>query len=60
MRQLSRWYDVDVEYNGNVNMRFTGQITRNINVKKVFEKLQLTGEVNFRIINNTIIVSKSN
>jgi transmembrane sensor len=59
MRQLSRWYDVDVEYNGNVNMRFTGQITRNINVKKVFEKLQLTGEVNFKIANNTIIVSKS-
>ena len=59
MRQISRWYDVDIKYNGNVNMRFTGQITRNINVKKVFEKLQLTGEVNFKIVNNTILVSKS-
>ena len=58
LRQISRWYDVDIEYKGNVNLHFTGQLTRNENVSKVFEKLELTGEVNFKIDNNKIIVSK--
>lgn len=57
LRQISRWYDVDIEYKGNVDLHFTGQLTRNDNVSKVFEKLKLTGEVNFRIENKKIIVS---
>ena len=58
LRQISRWYDVDIEYKGNVNLHFTGQLTRNDNVSKVFEKLKLTGEVNFRIDNKKIIISQ--
>lgn len=58
MRQLSRWYDVDIQYQGDVDMRFTGQITRNNNVSKVFEKLELTGELRFRVEGNKIIVSR--
>lgn len=57
LRQISRWYDVDVEYRGNVNLHFTGQLTRNDYVSKVFEKLALTGEVNFKIEGKKIIVS---
>jgi ferric-dicitrate binding protein FerR (iron transport regulator) len=57
LRQISRWYDVDVVYNGNVNLHFTGQLTRNDNVSKVFEKLALTGEVHFKIDGKRIIVS---
>lgn len=58
LRQISRWYDVDVEYKGNVDLHFTGQLTRNENVSSVFEKLQLTGEVRFRIEGRKIIVSR--
>ncbi len=58
LRQISRWYDVDIEYKSNVNLHFTGQLTRNDSVSKVFEKLKLTGEVNFRIDNKKIIVSQ--
>lgn len=58
MRQISRWYDIDIKYNGNVDMHFTGQITRNDNVSKVFEKLELTGELRFRVENDQIIVSR--
>lgn len=47
MRQISRWYNVDVEYKGNVNLHFTGQLTRNEDVKEVFEKIALTDEVHF-------------
>lgn len=57
LRQIARWYDVEVVYNGNVNLHFTGQLTRNDNVSKVFEKLALTGEVHFRIDGKRIIVS---
>lgn len=57
LRQIARWYDVDVEYRGNVNLHFTGQLTRNDNVSKVFEKLALTGEVQFKLEGKKIIVS---
>jgi transmembrane sensor len=57
LRQIARWYDVDVEYKGNVDLHFTGQLTRNENVSKVFEKLALTNEVHFKIEGKRIIVS---
>ena len=58
LRQISRWYNVDIVYKGNVNLHFTGQLTRNENVSKVFEKLEMTGEVHFRIDDKKIIVSR--
>lgn len=57
LRQISRWYDVDVVYKGNVNLHFTGQLTRNANVSMIFEKLKLTGEVQFQIEGNKIVVT---
>ncbi|HRG24219.1 MAG TPA: FecR domain-containing protein [Chitinophagaceae bacterium] len=57
LRQISRWYDVDVVYKGNVNLHFSGQLKRDEYVSKVFEKLALTGEVHFKIEGKKIIVS---
>lgn len=57
MRQISRWYDVEVEYRGNINLHFTGQLTRNADVAEVFEKIALTDEVHFKIDGKKIIVS---
>lgn len=41
MRQVERWYDVDVEYKGNITMRkFSGEIPRDVNLSfllKLFE-----------------------
>jgi hypothetical protein len=48
---------VDIEYKGNANMLFTGQLMRNENVSKVLSKLALTGEVHFKIEGKKIIVS---
>lgn len=58
MRQVSRWYDVDIQYQGSVGMQFTGQITRNNNVSKIFEMLELTGEVRFKVQDKKVIVSR--
>lgn len=57
LRQISRWYNVDIEYRGNINLDFTGQLPRSATVSKVFEKLEMTGEVHFRIEGRKIIVS---
>ena len=58
LRQISRWYDVEVEYRGPVDLHFSGQLTRNEEVTKVFEKLQLTGEVHFNIEGRKVIVTR--
>jgi ferric-dicitrate binding protein FerR (iron transport regulator) len=57
LRQISRWYDVDVVYEGNVNLHFTGQLRKNLDVSKVFETLSLTNEVHFTIKDKKIIVT---
>jgi len=56
MRQLSRWYDVDVEYQGNVTARhYIGSINRNVPVSQVFQILKTSG-INFTIYGRKIIV----
>ncbi|WP_316814246.1 FecR family protein [Pedobacter heparinus] len=40
MRQISRWYDVDVEYKGSLpETVFSGKMYRNVNMSKVLEVL---------------------
>ncbi len=49
MRQLSRWYDVRVEYEGNMPKTvFSGKLHRNVNASQVLEILKYFN-VNFRI-----------
>ena len=58
MRQLERWYDVEVVFDTNVNLHFSGEIIRAANVTDVLKKLALTNEINFKIEGRKIIVSK--
>jgi len=59
MRMVSRWYDVNVEYNGNVpDDIFGGSTSRFSDVSQVLNVLQLTGKVHFKIEGRKIIVSK--
>ncbi|MGN6531533.1 MAG: FecR family protein [Ginsengibacter sp.] len=59
MRQLSRWYDVEVEYNGFIpNRRFTGKISRNLSLSQVIGMLQYTG-VSMEIVNKKITISEN-
>lgn len=49
MRQLSRWYNVEVEYEGNVPSRaFSGEIYRNGSISHVFDLLDYY-KVNYRV-----------
>lgn len=56
MRQLARWYDVDVKYEGKTDHHFRGKISRSSNVSEVFKMLELTGEVHFSTEGKKIIV----
>lgn len=58
MRQLSRWYDVEVIYEGPIReYEFVGQIERGTNLSKVLRILELGG-VRFRIQGKKIIVTE--
>jgi len=56
MRQVARWYDVELEFKSGFNKRFYGTISRNEPVSKVFSLLELTGDVHFRTEGRKIIV----
>jgi transmembrane sensor len=56
LRQIARWYDVDVVYQDSVDLQFTGQLPRNEYASAVFEKLALTGEVKFKIEGKKVFV----
>jgi ferric-dicitrate binding protein FerR (iron transport regulator) len=57
MARLSRWYDVDIRIEGRIPDLFTGSIPRNLPFSKVFEVLQKTGSIHYRMKNSDIIVS---
>ena len=44
MRQLARWYDVEVVYvNGVPRDRFQGEMYRNVNASKILKVLEASG-----------------
>jgi ferric-dicitrate binding protein FerR (iron transport regulator) len=57
MRRLSRWYNVEVVIKGDIPQHFAGYIPRNMNVSKVFQALQATTHLTYRIQKDKIIVS---
>ncbi|RAJ24568.1 FecR family protein [Pedobacter cryoconitis] len=58
MRAVSRWYDVEVSYEGNLPGRqFSGEIHRNINLSEVLDILSFF-KVHFRIDGKKITVTK--
>lgn len=57
MRQIARWYDVEIVYQGPIPQnKFFGIIPRQQNVSAILEVLELTQQVHFRIEGRRIIV----
>lgn len=57
MRLISRWYNVEVTYKGEVPSHFRGIIPSTVPVSEVLSMMEMTGEVTFEISGRTIIVS---
>ncbi|MEO8713176.1 MAG: FecR domain-containing protein, partial [Parafilimonas sp.] len=56
MRQVSRWYDVDVVYEGNIVQRnFTGEISRSANLSELLKILQASN-IQFEMKEKKLIV----
>ncbi|WP_158797416.1 FecR family protein [Pedobacter sp. L105] len=60
LRKISRWYDVDIEYqDGDLNNKlFSGTLSKYSDVSKVLKKLELTQSVHFSINGRRIMVMK--
>ncbi|MGN6491767.1 MAG: FecR family protein [Agriterribacter sp.] len=57
MRQVSRWYDVDIVYEGSVKEEtFSGDIPRKEYASEVFKMLELTKTVAFSIENKIVTI----
>jgi transmembrane sensor len=58
MKQLARWYNVDVVYKGTIpDARFTGEMYKSLSASKVLEGLSYTG-LHFTINDRQIVVTK--
>jgi transmembrane sensor len=56
MRQLSRWYDIDVKYSGTIPTdEFNGKIGRDLTLTQVL-KILSKARINYRVENKTIII----
>ncbi|MGJ1432540.1 FecR family protein [Sphingobacterium spiritivorum] len=58
MRKISRWYDVEVVYEGDMEGKvFSGTLSRFSNVQDILEIMTLTGEVKFKVKGRKIYVT---
>lgn len=61
MREIKRWYDVDVVYEGNKpTISITAMISRNNKISKILDLLKKSGGLDFEINNKQITVKKIN
>ena len=59
MRQVSRWYDINIQYEGDITQEvFVGTISKFKDVEQVLHMLQLTGSVHFKIENDPAALGK--
>jgi len=57
MRDIGRWYDVDIHFEGaDRQLRFGGTVSRYANVSEVLRRLELTGQVHFKIEERGIVI----
>jgi hypothetical protein len=57
MRQLSRWYNIEVRYQGNPpTERFSGRISRRSPISAVLHMMELTNHIHFKIEGRRVTV----
>jgi transmembrane sensor len=55
-KQLSKWYDVEVVYDREIDDLFYAKVPRSTKLSDLLKALSLTGKINFKIEGNRIIV----
>ncbi len=57
MRQIARWYDIEVEYHGNVTGHIGGSISRNAKLSLVLQMLEKAEGIKFEVQGRKVIVT---
>ncbi|PTS99334.1 anti-sigma factor [Pedobacter sp. HMWF019] len=57
LKQLNRWYNINVDYSGVPNLRLTGYISRNESLYRVLQMLEITANVKFKVQNKVLKTS---
>jgi transmembrane sensor len=60
MRQIARWYDIEVVYEDEIGEHFNGSIVRNSSIEKVLKMLEHTGVVHFTLKGRKVFVRSGN
>lgn len=58
MRQVARWYDLEVELQGNFTQHFGGSISREASAAEVFKVLEATGGLRCKVTGRKVIVTQ--
>jgi ferric-dicitrate binding protein FerR (iron transport regulator) len=59
LRQVSRWYDVDFVYQGNIQVpEFYGEIPRTVNLADVLKIIEMNSKLKFTINGNKVTVAQ--
>lgn len=58
MRQVEKWYNVDIVYKDDIPYKLVAKISRNVNASDLFKIFELTDLVHFKIEGNKITVMK--
>lgn len=59
MRKISRWYDIDVSYEGDLSdITFLGAVSKSKNISTVLKIMESTGTVHFKIEGRRVIVKR--
>jgi len=56
MKQIARWYDIEIEYKEKITSHIGGSISRDVNISEVLEMLEMTGTLKFQINGKKVIV----
>ncbi|MCD0490425.1 FecR family protein [Pedobacter sp. MC2016-14] len=60
MRQLSRWYNVEIVYDDSApdNVELGGYMSRSKNISSILKIMEITGKVHFKLEGRRVIVSR--
>lgn len=56
MRQVARWYDIDVEFEGDIPELFVAEVSRKEPLSELLSLLELTKSIHFRIEGRKVVV----
>jgi hypothetical protein len=58
MRQVSRWYDVDIVFDDNIDKHITGTLPKNVPISTLLKVMEESGGIHFTINGKKVSVSR--